>query len=322
MKALVVTELGKTPELKDVPEPARGDGEALLEVLAAPLNPIDLGVASGRFFAGSPRVPYVAGAEAVGRVLESDGHAPGTIVWTGLQGLGVARDGALGERVVAGDERLVPVPAGADPALAGACGIAGLSAWLALTARAQLRPGESVLVLGATGTLGLVAVQAAKTLGAGRVVAAGRNAAGLARAAGVGADATVELRGQDGLADEFREAFDGQGPDVVIDPLWGDPAAAAIDAARPFARIVQIGQSAGPTATLASAAIRGKTLDLLGYTSLSVPADALARGYGELVEHATAGRIQIELERIPLDRGVEAWTRQAEGADTKLVVCP
>ena len=95
MKALVVTELGTVPELRDVPEPVRGTGEALIELLAASINPVDLGVASGRFFGGAPPVPYVAGAEGVGRILEAGALPPGAIVWTGMQGLGISRDGVI-----------------------------------------------------------------------------------------------------------------------------------------------------------------------------------------------------------------------------------
>ena len=322
MKALVVDEFGKAPAVREAPEPKRGDGEALVEVLAAPLNPIDPAVASGKFFAGSPPLPYVAGAEAVGRVLESDAHPAGRVVWTGMQGLGVSRDGCLAERVVVRDTLVVPVPDDADPALAGACGIAGVSAWLPLTWRAPVRKGETVLVLGATGTLGAVAVQTAKLLGAGRVVAAGRRPEALERARSLGADAVVKLDEVDDLAAAFREACAGVGPSLVIDPLWGAPLVAALAAAAPFARVVQIGQSAGAEATIPSGLVRGKSLDILGYTTLAVSYDVVSSGYRELVENTVAGRIRIDLERVSLENAVEAWRRQREGADTKLVVCP
>lgn len=322
MKAVVVNELGQTPGVTDVPGAVRGEGESLLEVLAAPLNPVDLGVASGKFFAGSPPVPYVAGAEGIGRIFESDAHQIGTVVWTGMQGLGMSRNGCMAERVAARDSLLIPVPEGTDPALAGACGIAGISAWLPLTWRAPVRQGDTVLVLGATGVLGSVAVQAAKILGAGRVVAAGRRPEGLARAAALGADATVSLDGVDDLATAFREACGGDGPNLVIDPLWGTPLVAALQAAAPFGRVVQIGQSAGAEAVIPSSIVRGKSLEILGYTTITVPLDVLTRGFHELVTHASAGRIQIELERVSLDDAAGAWQRQAGGTDTKFVICP
>jgi NADPH2:quinone reductase len=320
VRALVVTELGAPPDLRDVPEPVRQTGEALIELLAASINPVDLGVASGRFFAGSPPVPYVAGAEGVGRVLEADSHAPGTVVWTGMQGLGISRDGVLAERAVARENGIVAVPEGADPVLASALGIAGLAGWLPLAWRAPVRPDDRVLVLGATGTLGHVAVQAARLLGAARVVAAGRRPAGLERAKAAGADAVVALGETEDLAGTLRAAFDGDGPTLVVDPLWGEPAVAAIEAAAPRARIVQLGQSAGPSATIPSGALRGKELEILGYTNLRVPFDVLADGYRTLVAHARDGRIAIDVERVPLAEAPAAWARQVAGSDTKLVV--
>ena len=322
MKAVVVTELGKPPVLQDVPEPERADGEALLEILAAPINPVDLGVASGRFFGGSPPLPYVAGAEAVGRVLESEAHPEGMLVWTGMHGLGITRTGVMAERGVARDDGIVPVPDDVDPALAASLGIAGLAGWLPLEWRAPVRDGETVLVLGATGTLGLVAVQAAKILGAGRVVAAGRRPEGLERALRAGADATVQLDGAENLAEALKAACGGDGPNVILDPLWGDPVVAALQAAAPGARVVQVGQAAGADAAIPSGSVRGKMLDILGYTNLRLDFDVLAPGYRTLVSHAAAGRIQIDLERVPLDQAIEAWQRQAAGPETKLVVIP
>ena len=322
MKAVVVTELGKPPVLQEVPEPEPAEGEALLEILAAPINPVDLGVASGRFFGGTPPLPYVAGAEAVGRVLRSETHPEGTLVWTGMHGLGISRPGVMAERGVARDDGVVPVPDGADPALAAALGIAGLAGWLPLEWRAPVQAGETVLVLGATGTLGLVAVQAAKLLGAGRVVAAGRRPEGLERARRAGADATVQLDGADNLADAFKDACGGDGPNLIVDPLWGEPVVAALQAAAPGARIVQIGQSAGADAAIPSGSVRGKMLDILGYTNLRLRFDVLAPGYQTLVSHAAAGQIEIDLERVPLDGAIEAWQRQAAGPDTKLLVVP
>jgi len=322
MKAVVVTELGKPPVLQEVPEPEPAEGEALLEILAAPINPVDLGVASGRFFGGTPPLPYVAGAEAVGRVLRSETHPEGTLVWTGMHGLGISRPGVMAERGVAREDGVVPVPDGADPALAAALGIAGLAGWLPLEWRAPVQAGETVLVLGATGTLGLVAVQAAKLLGAGRVVAAGRRPEGLERARRAGADATVQLDGADNLADAFKDACGGDGPNLIVDPLWGEPVVAALQAAAPGARIVQIGQSAGADAAIPSGSVRGKMLDILGYTNLRLQFDVLAPGYQTLVSHAAAGQIEIDLERVPFDGAIEAWQRQAAGPDTKLVVVP
>jgi NADPH:quinone reductase len=271
-------------------------GDEALEVLAAPLNPVDRSVAAGQFYGGHPPLPYVPGCECVGR------EAGGRIVWTFGGGLGLARNGAMAERVEPG-AIVAELPEGADPALASALGIAGLAGWMPLAWRAPVQAGDRVLVLGATGTAGQVAVQAAKLLGATHVVAAGRDPAGLERALTLGADEAVGLDG------DFGE------PTYVFDPLCGEPLERAVAAAAPGARIVQLGQSAGPTATLPSAAIRGKQLELFGYSNFVVSGEVLAEHYGRLVGHAVAGEIQLALDRIGLDEIGEVW-----GAPGKHVV--
>jgi NADPH2:quinone reductase len=184
MRAALIRELGSTPELGERDDP---QGE-IVEVLAAPLNPVDLAVASGAYVAGHPPLPYVPGCEAVGRTDD------GEVIWVFGGGFGLLRDGGMAERATVGDAVAVAVPDGADPALAAGLGIAGLAGWLPFAWRAPLRGGETVLVLGATGSVGLVAVQAAKLLGASRVVAAGRSGERLEKAASLGADATVQIR--------------------------------------------------------------------------------------------------------------------------------
>jgi NADPH2:quinone reductase len=316
MRAALVREIGRPPEHGEAPEAARGEGEALVEVLAVPLNPIDINVAAGRFYGGSPQTPYVAGSEAVGVVRESDAHAPETLVWAHA---GTKRNGALAELMAVPEDLLVPLLEGTDPALAGALGVAGLAGWLPVAYRAPVREGETVLVLGATGTVGVVALQGARLLGAGRVVAAGRRPEALERARRLGADAVVSLE-EDDLAGAFRAACGGEGPTYVVDPLWGEPVAAAARAAARGARIVNIGQSAGAEAPLASADVRGKQLEILGYSNFATPREVMNREYLRLVEHAAAGEVELDIARFPFDRLDEAWQAQAEGAGAKVVV--
>jgi NADPH:quinone reductase-like Zn-dependent oxidoreductase len=309
MRAAVVSELGRPPEPGDFADPTPGDGEVLVEIRASPINPIDLAVAAGRNPAGHPPLPFVAGCEGVGT-------ANGRLVWVYRGGIGIARNGCMGERVAAPEEAITPVPEGADPALAGAMGIAGMAGWVPLSWRVPVRDDDVVLVLGATGTVGTVAVQAARLLGARKVVAAGRNRETLER---LDADAKVVLEGD--LANAFREACDG-GPTLVFDPLWGEPAAAAAEAAKPGARIVQLGQSAGLTAPVTSAAIRFKGLEIYGFSNFILPKDVLDREYARLVEHAMKGEIAVEIDRLPLDDVASAWERQAESPHRKLVLIP
>lgn len=312
MKAALIREVGTLPEVADADEPS---GE-VVEVLAAPLNPIDLAVSRGILATGHPPLPYVPGCEAVGRT------SGGRLVWIFGGAFGRTANGGMAARAAIGDATSIEVPDGADPAVAAGLGIAGLAGWLPLAWRAPLQGGEHVLVLGATGAVGLVAVQAAKLLGAARVVAAGRSAAGLERATALGADATVRLDAPD-LVAAFKDAFGGNGPSYVFDPVWGSPLAAAVHAAVPRATIVNLGQSAGATAELASGPVRFKNLTILGHTNFSVPEAELTDHYHRLVGHVTAGEIVFDVERVPLDEVASAWRRQAEGAGgTKLVLVP
>jgi NADPH:quinone reductase len=310
MRAAVISELGRPPEITDRPEPA---GEAIIEVSAVSLNPIDINVGAGRYFAGHPELPYVPGCEGVGRASD------GTRVYLFSDGLGLSRDGLLAERGAAPAGLGIPLPDAVSDEIAAACGIAGMAGWMSVAWRAPVRKDDRVLVLGATSTVGLVATQVAKLLGAERVVAVGRNPERLKRSAELGADVIVSLE-EDDLAAAFKEAAGGDGPTHIVDTLWGRPAAAAIQAAPPGWRLVQLGQSAGAEATLTSAAIRGKMGEIYGYTDFAVPANTFREQYLRLVAHAAAGEIVLDIETYPFERVAEAWERQAVGANAKLVV--
>jgi NADPH2:quinone reductase len=179
-------------------------------------------------------------------------------------------------------------------------------------------------VLGATGVAGLVALQSARLLGAGRVVAAGRDPDGLVRARDLGADEVVSLEpsGNGDLTAAFRDAFGGDGPTYVFDPLWGEPLAAAVEAAAPRARIVCLGRSAGASLTIPSRPVVGRALTIMGHSMYDVPEEEFAALHARLVAHAAAGEIAVPVERVPLDDVREAWRRKAAGARGKLVVVP
>jgi NADPH:quinone reductase-like Zn-dependent oxidoreductase len=314
MKAAVIEQIGTLPVVKELDEPQRQSGRTLIEVTAAPINPIDLTTAAGTYPGGSPETPYVAGREAVGRVLESDSLPEGARVYA--SGLGF-----LAERAVAPDDSLVQIDADVDDALAASFGVAGLAAWLGVEWRGDLREGETVLVLGASGAVGAIAVQAAKLLGGGRVVAAARNPEGLERARELGADATVKLDEHDDLAAAFLEACDGQ-LDLVIDPVWGEPGAAAIKATSFGGRVVQLGQSAGKEATIESGWIRAKLLSILGHTNFAAPAEVREQAYLRMVRHAAASELTVDYDLLPLDDVAGAWERQKASPNRKLVLSP
>jgi NADPH2:quinone reductase len=151
------------------------------------------------------------------------------------------------------------------------------------------------------------------------VVAAGRDEQKLERTLELGADATVSLGG-DGVVERMREACGGEGPTLVIDPLWGEPAKLATEAAAPGARIVHVGQSAGPEATLASAVVRGKQLSILGFTVFRLAPEQRAAAYGDLTAHVAAGRIRIDVETFPLEQVGAAWTAQQQGRKAVVVL--
>jgi NADPH2:quinone reductase len=313
--------LGEHPTFAELPEPGRAEGQALVEVSAAPLNPIDLSVASGVFYAAGDLTPYVPGMEGLGYVVEGERLAAGTRVYFPAQGGLGGRNGAMAERTVIDEAAAVEVPEGTDDALAACFGVAGLAAWLPLEWRAKLEQGETVLVLGATGALGTIAVQAAKLLGAGRVVAAARDPEALERLRELGADAWVDMSSEDDLPGAFTRAAGGE-IDVTIDPLWGEPASAAASASAHGGRIVQIGQTASTEATFSSGTIRGKMLSILGHSNMAAPYEVRAAAYRRMVEHAAAGRLRMEVETYPLERVREAWQAQTGFPRRKLVLLP
>jgi NADPH2:quinone reductase len=306
VRAAQIAELGAEPEVAEI------EGDGAVEIRAVALNPLDLSVAVGRFYGGHPPFPYVPGCEAIGVV-------EGARLHLYADGRGTTQDGFLTERVDFPAALGAPVPDELDDATAAACGIAGLAGWMPVAARAPVQPDDRVLVLAATGTVGRVALQAARLLGAQRVVAAGRDEQKLERTLELGADATVPL-GADDVVARMRDASGGEGPTLVVDPLWGEPAKLATEAAAPNARIVHVGQSAGPEATLASAVVRGKQLSILGFTVFRLAPEQRAAAYGDLTAHVAAGRIRIDVEAFPLEQVGAAWTAQQQGRKAVVVL--
>lgn len=306
MRAAVLHEVGTVPVFADFKEPQPGDGYQVLEVLLAGLNPVDLSIAAGRY--GPLELPCVVGREGVARLPGGE-----RVYFAGPP----SPFGSMAQYAPVDVEATFSVPAGLDPGLAVALGIAGLAAWLPLTWRAGLQAGETVLVLGASGVVGQIAVQAAKLLGAGRVVAAARDRPSLERLRDRGADATVVLEGDIGRA--LKDAA-GDGYDVVVDPLYGPPLQAALAAAAQGARIVTIGANAGQTATIPIGDLFGRTV--MGHSNQHAPLDVRREAYERMAGYAAAGEIAVEVERLPLAQVSDAWERQARGPHHKLTLVP
>jgi NADPH:quinone reductase-like Zn-dependent oxidoreductase len=310
MRAAVLREYG-VPRVDQFQEPVAGGGQVVLDVRAAGVNPVDISISAGRFYAGKPPLPSVPGREGVGTL---DGRR----VYFDTP---VFPFGSMAERTLIDASSAYPIPDGVDDGVAIALGVSGLAAWLALTWRAGLKEGEHVLVLGASGVLGQIAVQAAKLLGAARVVAAARSQDALDRSLELGADATVRLDRGDDLRAAISDAAEGR-IDVVVDPLFGAPFAAAVDAASFAARLVHLGTAAGTEATLSSPSIRGKMLVIMGHSNFASPPEIRREAYARLADAAAEGKVRVEAEALPLEQVAEAWRRVEAGSHRKIVLVP
>ena len=277
-------------QLKSPPEPVEVDDVEGVRIEAVALNPLDIAIGNGVFYGGHPPLPYSPGCEAVGRT------GDGALVYLFGDGYGVSKSGFLAERVDVPDDLPLRLPDGVDPALAVVSGIAGVAAWVSVAWKAKVTPADRVLVLGATGTVGRIAMQAAKLLGAERVVGASRSAG----------------NGLVGL-DEIADAFGEEGFTVCIDPIWGEPLAGALSAGAHHARVVHLGQAAGPEAPLKSADVRSKELLIQGHSNFALSKAERERAQLELLDHLVAGRITLDYETFVLDDVRDAWAHQSVG---------
>lgn len=318
MRAAVLHNLGSAPRFEHFDDPAAGDGEVLLKVRAASLKPIDKALAGGSHYASFRELPVVCGVDGVG-TLET-----GERVFFG----GCRRPfGTMAEKTVAPRAFCFPLPDGLDDATAAALPNPALSSWLPLKWRAQLKPGETVLVLGATGTSGKLAVQIAKLLGAGRVIAVGRNPQQLEATKSLGADITIQIdEPGKNLAEAFAAASN-DGIDTVLDYLWGAPTEALVAALtghdltaepRPT-RLIEIGAIAGPAISLPAAALRSSGLEIYGSGGGSAPRQAIAEALPQILEHAARGDLKLETKKVPLADVEAVWN---EKEDRRVVFIP
>jgi NADPH2:quinone reductase len=285
MRAAVVHEVGTFPVFDDFKEPQGDDGHDVAQVVCAGLNPVDLYIVAGQY--GPVEPPFVAGLEGIARI----GGNGRRVYFNGVP----KPFGAMAAEAPIDPSTCFDVPDGLDHGVAVALGIAGLAAWLPLEARARLTSGETVLVIGATGVVGQIGVQAARLLGAGRVVAAGRNRAALERLRELGADEIVVLEGD--LEQAFAVAA-GDGYDVVLDTIYGPPLEAALPATATGSRIVTVGAAAGTSIDLPVGSLFGRTL--IGHGNGHVPVDVRRAAYERMARHAAAGELKIEVEALPL----------------------
>ncbi len=315
MYAAVLHGSGETPRYATFAEPSAGEGEAIVHVTAAALKQVEKAMAEGSHYASYRTFPVVCGVDGAGRT--DDGTR---VFFAGPR----APFGGMAERTVVAKARLFPIPDSIGDATAAALINPGMSAWLSLSWRAQLAAGETVMILGATGVTGKLAVRIARILGAGKIIAAGRNEGSL-RA--LNADAIVRLDQSDG---EVTESFAQAGPtDVVIDYLWGRPtelliaamAQSGFGAKSKRTRLVEVGESAGSTVSLPAASLRSSGLEIMGAGSGYMPGMAtFLEIRDKLLEYAAKGELKIDTRIVPLSEVAEAWGRNQSGV--RLVMTP
>lgn len=317
MKAAIVTTAGAAPVYTDFAEPQAGDGEVLIDVAASALSHVTKARAAGAHYSVAPVFPFVVGLDGVGR--QRDGRRVAFL-------LPRAPFGGMAERTVVKTAHCVPVPDKLDDVTAAAIANPGMSSWAALRERTTLMPGEVVLVNGATGTSGRLAVQIARHLGAGKIIATGRDSHVLDALKGLGADVTVSLLQDDrALEHAFMEQFGGQGVDIVLDYLWGPSAKLLLGAAaksgweaRPI-RFVQIGSVSGATIPLTATVIRSSSLELIGSGLGSVPFHRMLVSIEELFQATVANDFKIACSAVPLADVTAHWTKHSAATRTVFV---
>lgn len=318
MKAAVVMEPGKGPVFAEFEDPVARAGEELITVSASALSQVAKSRASGSHYTSPGSLPAVVGMDGVGRT--QDGRRVNFV-------MPKAPFGSMAEKVAMRREQCVPLPDDVDDITAAAIAIPGMSSWAAFKERAHLMAGENVMINGATGVAGRLAVQIAKHLGAKRVIATGRDAAALEQVKALGADAIIPLtQSPKELETAFMEQFGGEGVDVVLDYLWGKSAEILIVAAAKAGkdavpiRYVQIGAVSGSDIALPSAALRSSALVLMGSGIGSIPLEGLIGAIRGVMQAVVPAKLQIKTEKVPLANVEETWNKDFGRARVVFVV--
>ncbi|MDR3481194.1 MAG: zinc-binding alcohol dehydrogenase family protein [Burkholderiaceae bacterium] len=304
MKAAIVEAAGKAPVYGDFEEPKANAGENIVSVTAAALTHLTKGRASGSHYSSAGTYPFIAGVDGVGR-LEDGKRVYFVLPRTPF--------GGMAEKSVVSAKQCVPIPDKLDDVMASALANPGMSSWAAFVERAKLKAGETVLINGATGISGRLAIQIAKHLGAKKVIATGRNVDALHSLAAIGADVTIPLiEDEEALESGFKEQF-AEGVDVVLDYLWGKSAERLLIAgaragkdAVPI-RFVQIGSMSGTDITLPAAVLRSSAIELMGSGIGSVSPDRLIKAIGEVFAAAIPARFTVATQVISLSEVERAW---------------
>ncbi|MEU6799348.1 zinc-binding alcohol dehydrogenase family protein [Nonomuraea wenchangensis] len=323
VRAAVIDRPGASPRIGVVDIAEIRPGTTLVRVLGTALNPLDISIAAGVVPSVRHEEPYVPGIECTGVVVESERFVPGELVYAERHP-SPASPGCFAGYVVVSDDDLIGLPGGVDPVQAVAVGNSGVAAFMSLVELAALRNGDSVLILGATGAVGKLAVQIARGYGAGRIVAVGRDAEALAQTLELGAHAAVELRpGESGeeLSDRLRAAAPSF--DVVLDGLFGMPLEAALRVCGPGARVVNVGNPAGSQITLPAGLLRGRELTVRAFAGYKTPLSRKHAALQWLWVALADGLLRLDVRVRPLDELPAAWAEQHQGSPhVKTVIVP
>lgn len=307
MKAAVLHQQNDLLRVQIFDAPKPGKGELEITVSTGAIGPTDLMRAAGFF--GPVNGPMVVGGEGTGRL------ADGTRVYFGHS---VAPFGALAEKTIVPQEEVWPIPEGISDEQAVALAISGTGALIPLE-EANIKPGEKVLILGATGPLGQIALQLARLMGAGKVVAAARTRSALDRLLERGlADDVVQLGQGDDLA-VLKQAADG-GYNVVLDVIYGPPAEAAMRATAPGARMMSIGVQAGQTVSLSLGDLVFRSH--IGVGTGQRPVQERRAAFERLMAYAQAGKLAVDVKTFTLDEAQQAWQAQADSPHAKIIIKP
>ncbi|MCM2291509.1 zinc-binding alcohol dehydrogenase family protein [Allorhizobium sp. BGMRC 0089] len=301
MKAAIVAKAGHGPVYSEFAEPVAGPGETIITVMAAALSPLVRSRAAGKHYSMAANFPFVVGVDGVGRL--EDGRRVYFL-------LPRAPFGAMAERTVVPDGQWVTLPDDLDDTMAAVIANPGMSSWAALKERADLRAGETVLINGATGSAGMLAIRIARHLGAAKVIVTGRNETVLRQ---LEADDIVPLHGsEDEIEAALRPHF-ANGVDVVLDYLWGPSARAILIAGAKAApegvpiRFVQIGSISGSEISLPAAVLRSSSIAMKGSGLGSVSLPRLVATIDSLFKAATSAGLSLDHRAVPLSNVAASW---------------
>jgi NADPH:quinone reductase-like Zn-dependent oxidoreductase len=310
VKAAIVTSPGMKPSYGDFQSPVAREGLKVITVTAAALTNLTKGRAAGSHYSADNHYPFVPGVDGVGRL------ADGRRVYFAMP---EAPFGAMAEQTLVDPRRTIALPDNLDDVAAAALANPGMSCFAALVERARFQAGETVLINGATGAAGFVAVQVAKQLGAGKVIVTGRNAQELEALRPLGADVVIsfDLRPENPQRiEQFEQALTGtfaDGLDVVVDYLWGTSArtiivavAKAVEDAHPV-RFVQVGEASREPVEFPAAALRSSAIQIMGSGLKSVPLPKLLEYIRKTFELAAQGKVHLPTQVVPLSTVTENW---------------